>query len=209
MHSLIVGMTESGKSTLAKLLCKQLKAQGKTVAVLDPIYDPDWKVDFRCSTPEELSEYLENHRTAYVFVDECGQVFNDGNDTTYQWFATRSRHWGHSVIFLAQRGIQVPKTMRDQCSRLYLFTSSVDDGKLAAIEWNKPLLATCNTLPAFDFFMASKFGLCEQMRIVGFKDIQRVPDRPTELDNDSFPVGGNRNNRNRGRKMDSEKGNGK
>lgn len=182
MHSLIVGQTESGKTLLGKLICKRLKESGHKTAVLDPIYDPDWTVDFRCNDADELAKYLRSNRSVYVFVDESGGIFNEGNDNTHSWLATRSRHYGHSVHFLAQRTIQIPKTMRDQCSRLFLFTSSVDDGKLLAAEWNKPVLASCNTLPRFRFYHASRYEICTLMEIRDFNRIvpagSGAPDDP-------------------------------
>ena len=170
----MIGMTESGKSTLGKLLAKQLVAQGKTVAVFDPIYDPDWVATFKTDDISELREYLEKTRSVYVFVDESGEVFNEGNDTSNAWLATRSRHYGHSCFFLAQRAIQVPKTMRDQCGKLFLFTSSASDGMIHCEEWNKQELRRCNELPQMHFYTGTRFGTLERMEIVRFKDIRKV-----------------------------------
>jgi len=156
MHILIVGMTESGKSTLAKLLVRNLKSAGHKVAVLDPISDPAWKADFITSDIDEMRKYLAENRSVYVFIDESGSVFGEGRDATHSWLATTSRHYGHSVAFISQRAMQIPRTMRDQCQRLYLFTSSVADGELHAEEWNKPVLYQCNTLPQFYFYSVSR-----------------------------------------------------
>lgn len=136
------------------------------MAILDPIGDPDWgNVTFRTDDPAELIRWLHENPGAFVFVDECGEVFNEGQDKTYAWLATRSRHWGHSVSFIAQRGIQVPKTMRDQCERLYLFTSSVSDGKLHEEEWNEPLLADCNKIPQLHFYCVQHYKPTRYFRI--------------------------------------------
>lgn len=171
MHSLIIGQTESGKSTLAKVFARKLADNGKKVAVLDPLFDPDWKADFRTDDIEEMTAYLRANRSVYVFVDESGAYFNDGNDTTYSWLATRSRHYGHSVFFIAQRAIQIPKTMRDQCSRLYLFTSSRSDGKIHSEEWNKDTLESCNTLPKLMFYQCDRYDVCKLYAIKDYKDI--------------------------------------
>lgn len=179
MHSLIIGMTESGKTTLAKILCKKLTDQGKTTIVLDTIYDPGWTATYKVSSAEELSSLMLEEREAYIFIDEGGEVFSDGRDTNYSWFATRSRHYGHSVFFMAQRAILIPKTMRDQCSRLFLFTSSASDGGIHAEEWNKEILYKCNGLPQFQFFMCDRYGLCKSMKIENYKDIVNVSDSGT------------------------------
>ncbi len=174
MHVLIVGMTESGKTTLAKILASKLHAAKHKVVVYDPVYDPDWKCTERFRDVSKFDEYLQANREVFAFVDEGGEVFADGNDTTYSWWATRSRHYGHSFVFLAQRTIQIPKTMRDQCSRLHLFTSSVSDGKILAEEWNNPELIRCNQLPRMQFYSVSRYQSCELLQIRNFKDVSRV-----------------------------------
>lgn len=174
MHSLILGMTESGKSTLAKLLVAKLTASGKHTVILDPLGDPDWKAKIIVTDPDELSNYITKNTSCYVFVDEGGEVFDNGNERGYNWWGTRSRHAGHSFTFMSQRGTGIPKTVRDQCNRLYLFTSSLDDGDIHASEWNKPILARCNVLPQFSFYAANRYGMVERYKIVNFNKI--VPD---------------------------------
>lgn len=178
MHSLIIGQTESGKSCLAKLLAAELKASGKTVAVLDPLCDPGWKATFQTDDIEEMRIFLEKNRSVYLFVDECGEWFNEGNDTTHAWLATRSRHYGHSVFFISQRAVQIPTTMRGQASRLFLFTSSAYDGKIHSEEWNKNELLECNSLPQFHFIRCSRFGVIERLRIEGFKRVVKYESAP-------------------------------
>lgn len=186
-----MGMTESGKSCFGKILCRALHEQGKPVAVLDPLLDPDWTADIITDDIEDYSRYLEQHRSVYGFVDECGTWFNEGNDTTNAWLATRSRHYGHSMVFIAQRAIQIPKTMRDQCSRLYLFTSSKSDGKIHSEEWNKEALEGCNTLEQFAFFKVDRYHTCDLLRV---EDYERVcVGRPSM---DRAPKHSNRNIRN-------------
>ena len=205
MHSLIIGQTESGKSTLAKVFASKLTNSGKKVAVLDPLFDPDWKCNYRTDDINEMTQYLKVNRSVYVFVDESGAYFNDGNDTTYSWLATRSRHYGHSVFFIAQRAIQIPKTMRDQCSRLYLFTSSRSDGKIHSEEWNKDVLETCNTLPKLKFFQCDRYNLCEVLTIKDYKEIVR---EPRNRNNDSSDPDGSGRSSNTNRKMGGRPGKG-
>ena len=45
-HNLILGMTMSGKTTLAKRLAAHYTQNGINVVVLDPMYDPEWEADF-------------------------------------------------------------------------------------------------------------------------------------------------------------------
>jgi len=175
VHSLVCGMTESGKSALSKLIATGLKKTGKIVAVLDPLDDPTWDacVNKKFTTIEALDEWLTKINGAHVFIDEGGEVFDEGRDKSFAWLATRSRHYGHSVYFIAQRAMQIPKTMRDQCSRLYLFTSSASDGKLHAEEWNKPELEQCNEFPKLHFAVCSRFDQIQWFNIhKSFKKIE-------------------------------------
>lgn len=167
-------MSESGKTTLAKILANGLVARGKKIAVLDPLADPEWHADFIARNAEDFLEGLRKLRGYYVFVDESGTHFNDGRDTSYSWLTTTSRHWGHSVFLIGHRSMQIPRTMRDQVSRLFLFASSKEDGDLLATEWNQPGLTACNKLPRFHFFSASKFSPLQEMKIVNFKEIHNV-----------------------------------
>lgn len=183
MHTLILGITESGKSTLGSLMAHKLVAMKKPVVVYDRMLDPMWpEKAVRFRNPEQLSEYLENNRQCYVFIDEAGIVFDSGD---YEWFTTTSRHWGHQTFLLSQRAVQIPRTVRDQCKRLYLFTSSLEDGKIHAAEWNKPILITCPTLPQLSFFMVDKFQLCERKRIKDRKDIVDDVQRNPSVSGDS------------------------
>lgn len=194
MHSHIVGQTEAGKGCLAKQLAQQLIDKGQTVAVLEPLGDK-WPATYQTDNVAEFDDYLRSHRNVYAFIDECGDFFDEGRDKTYAWFATRSRHYGHSVCFISQRVIQLPRTMRDQCQRMYVFTSSADDGAILANEWNKPILAESNTYPQFTFYVVSRFDLCKRMKIEGYSQIVEYPndDRNNREPRNTRRTRGNRN----------------
>lgn len=174
MHSLILGQTESGKTLLAKMLAKQYKKAGKTVIVLDPMLDNEWGADVVTDNPDELMRTLERTKNVYVFVDESGQVFAEGNDESFNWLGTRSRHYGHSVHFVGQRIVQMPKTMREQANKLFLFTNGAMDGKIHAEEWNKEELAKCNMLPQFHFMTCTRFSDVTTYKIVDYSRIEKV-----------------------------------
>jgi len=155
-HVLILGMTMSGKTTLAKRTAQIYRAQGVKVGVLDPLGDPAWNADFQTSDPEEfLRMFWESRRCAW-FIDESGDAVGR-YDEAMQKTATRGRHWGHRVHYLTQRGAQLSRTVRDQCSNLFLFTTSLKDAKLHAEEWNRDELATANTLQQGEYFAVGRF----------------------------------------------------
>jgi len=174
MHNLIVGVTESGKSCLAKSLARGLHKQGKKVAVLDPLGDR-WEGDLVTSDIAEFDKYLRDNRSVFLFVDESFEVFNSGRDLTYRWWATTSRHYGHSATFISQRAMDVPRSMRDQCGVLYLFTSAAEDGKILAGEYNKPEIEACNQLPQMYFYRTTRFGKLGHFRIKDFREVVPCP----------------------------------
>lgn len=160
-HCLINGMTESGKTTLAKRLAAEYKRAGVGVIVLDPLHDPGWQADFQTDDPGEFLEVCRTSQRCALFIDEGGE--NAGQfDKPMHWLATRARHYGHNSHFISQRGAQLAKTIRDQCGRIFLFCSSVDDCKIHSREWNKPELLTANALDVGEYFAAGRFSVCKK-----------------------------------------------
>lgn len=156
-HVLVLGMTLSGKTMLAKSLAAEYRAAGISVLVLDPLRDPGWHADYQTSDPEEFLNFFWGARSCAVFIDEAADSVGR-YDLAMQKTATRGRHWGHRVHYLSQRGTSINRTVRDQCSRLFLFASSLSDCKIHANEWNKPELLTAPTLPSGSYMACSKFG---------------------------------------------------
>lgn len=156
-HSLILGMTESGKTTLAKRLAAHYKAAGTGVLVLDPMGDPTWGADYQSDDVDEFLNVFWASRSCAVFIDEAGEAVGQFDKVMHRT-ATKGRHWGHSVHYISQRGAMIARTVRDQCSHLFLFTTALDDCKLHSNEWNKPELKTGNALKKGEYFHATRFG---------------------------------------------------
>lgn len=159
-HCLILGMTQSGKTTLAKKLAHGYRARGISVIVLDPLGDPEWPNDeegtFQTRNRADFLRTVKASRQCAVFVDEAGESVGQYDDEMH-WLATRGRHYGHQCHFLSQRGQQIAKTVRDQCSKMYLFCCSKTDGKILADEWNQEELRNVNVLGRGEFFVVSRF----------------------------------------------------
>lgn len=156
-HVLILGMTQSGKSTFGKQLAAQYKQRGVRVGVLDPLGDPGWNADFRTDDPAEFLQVFWESRQCAFFIDEAGDCVGRFDDAMMRT-ATRGRHWGHRVHYMSQRGAQIARTVRDQCSSLALFTTSLEDSKIHANEWNKSELRTAHTLPQGHYFYTTRFS---------------------------------------------------
>ena len=163
-HCLILGMTESGKTTLAKKLLRDFKKSGIKSIVFDPLNDPNWCSDEKYDDSDDFLESFWSNRRCAVFIDEAGESVGR-YDMMMQKTATRGRHWGHSVHYLAQRATQLNRTVRDQCSHLFLFCSSKEDGKIHAQDWNDDALLRCNELKRGEFFHATRFDPARKYNI--------------------------------------------
>lgn len=169
MHSLIVGVTRSGKTTLATILAREMLARGKKVVVFDPIGGPDWGKGAQVfDNAEDFTHAVRSPEctSAHVFVDESGEILGEGYSREHTWLATRSRHWGHSVYFIGQRAMQIPLTMRTQCTRIYMFTTNINDASIYAEDFNCPALRTCNNMAVYHFRVADRFGLYRSLKLV-------------------------------------------
>lgn len=166
-HGLILGMTESGKSTLAKELAAALHARGTCIIILDPLHDPGWPNGERTFQTADRAQFLamvKASRSCAVFVDESAQMIGRYAGEM-EWLATQGRHWGHSSFFISQRAQQLSVTMRGQCRFLALFRCSLDDGKTHANEWAREELKGANELAQGEYFFCERFGPLKRYKL--------------------------------------------
>jgi len=163
VHSLIVGMTESGKTSLAKQIALKLQKQGAPTMVLD-ILGSEWEgANYQTSNIHDFMEYVQQARDCYIFIDESGEVGKLASE--FYWLATRSRHYGHSVFFITQRSNQMKPIIRSQCRQLFLFCSAKNDCKILYEDFNYKELLEGNNLAQGTFFHAQRFGTCKKIKL--------------------------------------------
>lgn len=155
-HSLIIGMTESGKTTLAKQLAQSYANNGIRVLVFDPMYDDEWVADFQTANFDDMIREYEASTKCAVFFDEAGTVSKQHDEFLIKT-ATQGRHRGHANHYISQRGAMVPKTLRDQCSHLFIFGQSLDDAKTYAREYNSPEILTVAKFRKGEYYHATRF----------------------------------------------------
>ena len=173
-HSLILGMTETGKTTLARDLASAYRKQGWKNIALDPLRDPRWPVDFITDDGDEFLEVFWASRRCMVFMDEGGESVGR-YEMEMQKTATRGRHLGHSCHFIAQSAVQLAPIIRDQCTHLFLFCSGAKSGKTLAEEFNAPELELCVALKRGEYFHAVKGGgVTFHSRERRIEDVERI-----------------------------------
>jgi energy-coupling factor transporter ATP-binding protein EcfA2 len=159
-HSLILGQTESGKTTLAKRLAAIHHASGEPVIVLDPFNDPEWKCSWRTTDVDQFLAVYWKNRGMHAFIDEGADTVGRFDDAMRRT-ATAGRHWGHSNYYISQRGASLNTTVRAQCRHLFLFASTYDDCKVMAKEFNAPDLIKAADFPAGRYFHKARFAPLE------------------------------------------------
>lgn len=129
-HLLIVGTTESGKSTLAKKYAQVALNKGKAVIVYDPLgYDwGDGALVF-----SDAGDFFRGLSTlndgALVIMDE-GDTLQGMNNRQNWWLMLRGRHYGFKCILITQRPALVSPTVRGMCTTCAVFLTSKKDAKL-------------------------------------------------------------------------------
>ncbi len=134
-HTLICGVTESGKTTLAHALAARFVAEGQRVIIFDPVGTgtaagswPSGPLVKIFDDENLFFEYLADPRVshAHVFIDEAGEIFNASKRENL-WLLTRGRHFGFNVWLIAQRPKMLLPSARGQCSKAYIFRLAIAD----------------------------------------------------------------------------------
>ena len=134
--------------------CHAFTAAGIDTIALDPTRDPRWKATLQFRDQKEfLRAYWASSQCA-VFIDEGSKSIGRYN-AAMEETATLGRHRGHINHYIMQRAIQVPLTLRDQCTELFLFSASHKDGAAMADDFGFDELRDCNSLKKGEYFHAS------------------------------------------------------
>lgn len=156
MHVGICGVTGTGKSSLAKVMCAEYHAAGHGCLVFDPIYDGGWQADFVTADKKQFVEAYFNSENCRVFIDECSEL-DRHKDKAFNYMATRGRHYGHVNFFIAQRWKMMPRNVRSQCSKVFSFRQADEDAKELAKDIGNKDLSGVVSLERGQYMFASAF----------------------------------------------------
>ncbi len=147
-HSLLIGRTMTGKTTLAKRLTGITRTHRHSL-----IYDPFGRSGLNrdgwwgrvCSDWDDFSTRFWGSRGCLVIIDEALLVWREhADEATRMMIQGRHRRdgrGGHIIMLLAQRHIGLAPVARDQCSRLYGFRVGPADARQLAEDYASPVLA--------------------------------------------------------------------
>lgn len=103
-------------------------------------------------------------RNCALFIDESGAAIGRYAGPMHA-LATQSRHMGHKAHFFVQRGSLLDKTVRDQCSILFLFRVSKSDAKTFADEFGWDELEKANALEPGECYKVTRFSPPEKFSV--------------------------------------------
>jgi hypothetical protein len=101
----------------------------------------------RAAQLNEIGPMIRATGNLTLFIEECG-AYDQRAHAEINEIATQSRHSAVPVVFLAQRAVQIPKTARDQASRIITgIQDDPDDLKWLEKKCGKDIAAQVSRLP--------------------------------------------------------------
>lgn len=153
-HSIIAGTSLSGKTTLAKIFCRQVVRSGRGTIVLDPFMSK-WDTPRVYTDSGEFLRQAKSQMNKGLFVDESGETIGK-YDLTMNWLTTTARHCGHKTWLITHRPTQISPTLRSCCENCYMFATDVDAHATLCKEFLAPHLINIR-LPKYTFVRLQKF----------------------------------------------------
>lgn len=153
MHSLILGITGTGKTTLAKQLSFRSE---RNVIVCEPYPTNGWNANQVFTSVDDLMQCALQNKNLDIFIDESGETMQ--RNPAYQFLATRSRQYGHRVFFIAQRAQQVLPVIRNNCECYYIFRQSRMDCELLVRDTAEEKFYECEKLMKGEYLFRDQLG---------------------------------------------------
>jgi hypothetical protein len=156
MHAYIVGITDSGKTLLAKRFAKDYALQGHNVIIFDPLKSADWpSSSIKYASCEKFLNDVPAFRNAYLFIDE-GKTLWEFDHLKASKILYQKRHDGIYVFLISQRYNMIPPNARNMSSLIYVFRQQPEDSKILKSE-RHPTLINSQYLEPTEFYACNGF----------------------------------------------------
>lgn len=143
-HFLYCGVTQTGKTTLARHHARILDRADYDVVVYDPVGTEtaggEWPERAKIlTTPEQFHKFINNaggepERPLFLFVDESADIFGHG-ETHAHWIPRKCRHADIYLRLIVQRPKMLHPSVRTQCAYAYMLRLSIDDAKMLCADF--------------------------------------------------------------------------
>lgn len=165
----IIGMSMSGKTTLAKHISRQYWLRGKIRSlVLDPNLDEEPYGDHALIFRDEPKfwEVVWKSQGMLVIVDEAAETIKRNDDLTPVF--TRLRHLHHKLLVVAHRATNLTPIMREQIDQVYLFRQSEKNCEIFAELFAEPALVSAKDLPKYNYYFCELYGKPSLRQVIPF-----------------------------------------
>lgn len=135
VHELYTGVTQSGKTTLARMMAREAGRLKQKNIVYDPLgtntAGGDWGQ--HAMVYHDVNQFLDvvysdELRNAHLWIDEAHNIFAHA-DKSHMWILTEGRHHGLNSHLITQRPNKVHPDARTNCGRCFMFRLAQDDAR--------------------------------------------------------------------------------
>lgn len=135
MHTLFTGVTQSGKTTLARLNARACVKRNIPTVVYDPLGTATagggWGEGV--TVYHDIEPFLElmynpEFKDTMIYVDEAHHIFGHDNKE-HLWLLTEGRHHGMNFNLITQRPTKLHPDARSNCGVCFMFRLAHDDAR--------------------------------------------------------------------------------
>lgn len=160
----IFGPKLSGKTTLAKTLCRQYWTKHQIRSLVLDINGEDWGE--HCWTSEDEEKFFAaawKTTNSVIVIDEAASTIK--RDRKLIPLFTRLRHCNHILIVIGHSGMDLLPTMRQQFDTVFLFRQAESSAKVWSDTMTEKGLLKAVELKQYEFIRHQLYGVPQKMKL--------------------------------------------
>lgn len=162
VHSLILGPSTCGKSSLAFTLAANARRVGTDVMALDVKLDARWQVSrdpsgrpYLTDDAERFLWWAKRAKRCALFVDEAAEGLD--RDPKFNWLTSQARAWGHHTYVITQFYTDVRPALRINCDEVFAFRQDPDSAIQLARRFTDETMRAASNLRQYEFLHKRPF----------------------------------------------------